>query len=68
MAISGGGTITSVSALASPDGQHILTACASAVRMYSAITASLLVELKGHTNDVSTVALDPKSQTKVCTH
>ena len=65
MAISGGGTITSVGALASPDGQHILAACASSVRTYSAVTSSLLIELRGHTDDVTAIALDPNSQTKV---
>ena len=65
MAISGGGTITAIGALASPDGQHILAACAASVRVYSALTSALLVELKGHTDDVTAIAMDPNSQTKV---
>ena len=63
--MNGGGTITSVGAIASCDGQHILAACASAVRVYSAVTSSLLVELKGHTDDVTAVVQDSNSQTKV---
>lgn len=65
MAISGGGTITAIGALASPNGQHILAACAATVRVYSALTSTLLVELRGHTDDVTAIALDPNSQTKV---
>ena len=65
MAISGGGTITAIGALASPDGQHILAACAATVRIYSALTSALLLELRGHTDDVTAIALDPNSKTKV---
>ena len=65
MTLTGGGTITSVGAVASRDGQHILAACASAVRIYSAVTSAVLVELKGHTDDVTALVLEPHSQTKV---
>ncbi len=65
MTLSGGGTITAIGALASPDGQHILAACAATVRIYSALTSALLAELRGHTEDVTAIALDPNSLTKV---
>ena len=65
MGLTGGGTITSIGAVASRDGQHILAACASAVRIYSAVTSTVLVELKGHTDDVTAIILEPHSQTKV---
>ncbi len=65
MALSGGGTITAIGARASPDGQHIFAACAATVRIYSALTSALLAELRGHTEDVTAIALDPNSPTKV---
>ena len=65
MAISGGGTITSIGALATQDGQAILAACASSVKLYSARTSALIGELRGHTDDVTALALDPFSQSKV---
>ena len=65
MTLNGGGTITSIGAVASRDGQHILAACASTVRIYSAVTSAVIVELKGHTDDVTAVVLEPHSETKV---
>ena len=65
MTLTGGGTITLIGAVANRDGQHILAACASAVRIYSAVTSAVLVELKGHTDDVTAIVLEPHSQTKV---
>ena len=65
MTLTGGGTITSIGAVASRDGQHILAACATTVRIYSAVTSAVLVELKGHTDDVTAVVLEPHSQTRV---
>ncbi len=61
----GGGYISSISAIASRDGQSILTASAAAVRVYSSATAALIFELKGHTADVTALALSPHGSRKV---
>lgn len=64
----GGGYVSSIGAIASRDGQHILTAAAGAVRIYSSATAALIYELKGHTADVTSVALSPHGSRKVSTY
>lgn len=61
----GGGYISSIGAIASRDGQYILTASAAAVRIYSSSTAALIFELKGHTADVTALALSPHGSRKV---
>lgn len=61
----GGGYICSIGAVASRDGQDILTASAAVVRIYSSATAALVFELKGHTGDVTALALSPHGSRKV---
>lgn len=61
----GGGYISSIGAIASRDGQFILTASAAAVRIYSSSTAALIFELKGHRADVTALALSPHGSRKV---
>lgn len=61
----GGGYICSIGAIASRDGQSILTASAAVVRIYSSATAALVFELKGHTGDVTALALSPHGSKKV---
>ncbi|CAL8472222.1 g11764 [Coccomyxa elongata] len=61
----GGGYICSIGAIASRDGQSILTASAAVVRIYSSATAALVFELKGHTGDVTALALSPHGSRKV---
>ncbi len=60
----GGGYISSVGAIASRDGQHILTAAACSIRIYSTATAALVAELTGHTGDVTALVLHPHSSNK----
>lgn len=64
----GGGYISSIGAIASQDGQHILAGAATSIRIYSTTTSALVSELRGHTGDVTALVLDPHSSRKVCTY
>ena len=61
----GGGYISSIEAVASRDGQHILTAAGCSIRLYSVATAALVAELTGHIGDVTAVVLHPHNAKKV---
>ena len=61
----GGGYISSIQAIASKDGQHILTAAGCSIRLYSTATAALVAELRGHSGDITALILDPHSSRKV---
>ena len=61
----GGGFISSIGAIATSDGQHILTGAATSIRIYSTTTSALVAELRGHTGDVTALVLDPHSTKKV---
>ena len=42
----------------SSDGKYVLVAAASSVRVYSSVTAEIVLSLNGHTQEVTAVELD----------
>ena len=65
MVFSGGGRLTRRPHLLSHDGKHVLVCAETNIRVYSTTTAELLFEMQGHTDEVTGLALHPRSTTKV---
>lgn len=63
--VSGGGPLNRSTAVVSPDGKYILVAAASSVKLCSAVTGETVNSLRGHSQDVTAIVLDPKDENKV---
>lgn len=66
--LAGGGQICRRPHLLSQDGKQLLACVAHAVRVYSAVTGELLFSLKGHTDEVTSLAPHPTQATQVRGH
>ena len=53
-----GGTVNQSASVLSSDGKYVLVAAASSVRVYSSVTAEIVLSLNGHTQEVTAVVLD----------
>ena len=53
-----GATLNQSASVLSSDGKYVLVAAASSVRVYSSVTAEIVLSLNGHTQEVTAVVLD----------
>lgn len=65
MFLSGGGQISRRQHLLSRDGRLLIVCIANSLRVYSAITAEYLFDLRGHKDEVTSICLHPVIPTQV---
>lgn len=61
-----GGAMNRCASVLSPDGKYLLVAAASSVRVYSSVTAEIVLSLYGHTQEVTAIVLHHGSNDLVC--
>ena len=64
--LNGGAVVNCCASVLSPDGKYLLVAAASSVRVYSSVTAEIVLNLYGHTQDVTAIVLQHSSNDLVC--